>query len=98
MAASIKWNRKAIKQFEDAVEYIENISPSGAEKFVLDIIHKIDKPSFNPEKFSHDKYEINNDGTFRAFEMHHYRISYRVIKNQIRIIRVRHTKMNPLPY
>lgn len=38
---------------------------------------------------------MNNDGSFRAFEIYHHRISYRLLKNEVRIIRIRHTKMNP---
>lgn len=98
MVASIKWNRKALKQFEDAVEYIESSSPAGAVNFKLGILNKIDELAIYPEKHSLDRYKIKNDVTFRALEMPHYRISYRVIKNQIRIIRIRHTKMNPLSY
>ncbi len=44
---SIKWNRKAIKQFEDAVEYIESSSPAGAVNFKLRILNKIDEEQFN---------------------------------------------------
>lgn len=36
-------NRKAIKQFEDAVEYIESSSPAGAVNFKLRILNKIDE-------------------------------------------------------
>jgi plasmid stabilization system protein ParE len=98
MAAIIKWNRRALEQFEDAVSYIEDDSVSNAEKFKLDILTKIDSLSAYPEKYSPDKYKMNNDGTFRAFELHRYRVSYRFKRNEIRIIRVRHTKRNPRNY
>ena len=52
----------------------------------------------NPEKHTLDKFKKDNDGTWRAFEKHHYRISYRIIKNQIRIVRMRHTRKSPLTY
>lgn len=98
MAFLIKWNRKAIKQFEGAIRYIENNSLVDAAKFQLEILNKIDELLASPEKCSPDKYKKNNDGTFRAFEIYHYRISYRFIKDEIRIIRVRHTKMSPSHY
>jgi plasmid stabilization system protein ParE len=45
-----------------------------------------------------EKYKRNNDGSFRAFELHRYRITYRIRNNEIRIIRIRHTKRTPLGY
>jgi plasmid stabilization system protein ParE len=98
MAFSIKWNRRAVKQFDDAITYIENDSLSNAKKFKRDILHKIDRLQKYPENHPPDKYKTNNDGTFRAFELHHYRIAYRTKENEVRIIRIRHTKMNPLNY
>ncbi|WP_394348364.1 type II toxin-antitoxin system RelE/ParE family toxin [Mucilaginibacter corticis] len=38
-----------------------------------------------------DKYKKDNDGTYHAFEIDEYRISYRVKNNQIKILRIRHT-------
>jgi plasmid stabilization system protein ParE len=95
---SIKWNKRALKQFDDLVKYIEEDSLINAEKVKLGILIKIDGLLKHPEKYNPDKYKINNDGSFRAFELYHYRISYRFVINEIRIIRIRHTKMNPLKY
>ena len=94
----IQWNRRALKQFDNAIAYIENDSPVNAEKFKKDILFQIDDLLKYPEKYATDKYKTNNDGSFRAFELHRYRISYRHKNNKIRIIRVRHTKMNPLDH
>lgn len=98
MALNIKWNKKAIQQFDTAITFIEKESISGAEKVKKEILAKIDALMKNPEQYTADKYKTNNDGSFRAFEVHHYRISYRYIKSDVRIIRIRHTKMNPLTY
>ena len=98
MALNIKWNRRALKQFDDAIEHIESETPAGAEKVRTDILLRIDSLALNPGKYNPDKYKSGNDGSFRAFELHHYRVSYRHIKNEIRIIRIRHTKKNPIQY
>ncbi len=98
MALQIKWNKQAIEQLDKAVEYIEQDSPANAEKVRQDVLLQIDSLIQRPEKFNPDKYKINNDGSFRAFELHHYRISYRLLTNEIRILRIRHTKMNPKKY
>ena len=98
MALIIKWNNKAIKHFDEAIEYIQLYSPANAEKVEREILLTIEGLREHPQKYNPDKYKINNDGSFRAFEMYHYRISYRYKGNEIRIIRIRHTKMNPLAY
>ncbi|HVW14648.1 MAG TPA: type II toxin-antitoxin system RelE/ParE family toxin [Mucilaginibacter sp.] len=54
--------------------------------------------SKSPEKYPIDKFKKNNDGSWRAFEKFHYRISYRILKDQIRVVRMRHTSQSPLPY
>lgn len=98
MELRIKWNRKAIEQLVEAIAYIENTSPYNAERVRTDILKKIDSLLQQPEKYSPDKYKLKNDGSFRSFELHHYRISYRYNQAEIRVIRIRHTKMNPLKY
>jgi plasmid stabilization system protein ParE len=98
MILLIKWNSRALIQFDDLVKYIQEDSLIAAEKVKLGILIKIDSLLKHPEKYNPDKFKLNNDGSFRAFEIYHYRISYRFINNEIRIIRIRHTKMNPLKY
>lgn len=98
MALGIKWNNRAISQLDEAIEYIAMDSKVNAEKVKKDILLTIDGLLQYPEKFNPDKYKAKNDGTFRAFELHHYRVSYRFKGTEIRIIRIRHTKMNPPEY
>jgi plasmid stabilization system protein ParE len=98
MGFEIKWNNRALKQFDQAIEYIEEDSPKNAEKVKQDILSRISKLADRPESHHPDQFKLNNDGSFRAFEIHRYRISYRHLQKEIRIIRVRHTKMNPLEY
>lgn len=98
MKLSIKWNRRALKQLDELIEYIEDDSPSNAEKVKNDILLKINALLERPESYKPDKYKINNDRSYRAFEIHRHRISYRYKGSEIRIIRIRHTKMNPLKY
>ena len=52
----------------------------------------------HPEKYPSDKFKNDNDGTWRAFEKYHYRITYRILKDEIRIVRMRHTSKSPLNY
>lgn len=98
MTLQIKWNKRALDQFDKAIEYIEKDSVTNAEKVRQKILFLIDSLSIHPEKYHPDKYKLNNDGSFRAFELYHYRVSYRLFNNEIRILRIRHTKMNPKKY
>ena len=98
MPIYIKWNKRAINQLIKAIEYIEDYSVQNAEKVKNDLLNEISTLTAHPEKYNPDKYHVNNDGSFRAFELHRYRVSYRYTKNEIRIIRIRHTKRSPKNY
>ena len=98
MSTTIKWNRVAIKQLESLLDYISQDSEANALKVETAILFEITRLVKNPEIYHPDKYKINNDGSFRAFEIYSYRIAYRIREEEIRIIRIRHTKMNPLTY
>jgi plasmid stabilization system protein ParE len=65
---------------------------------IEDIYAAVNKAVSNPELYSPDKYKMNNDGRYRAFEKHRYRISYRFTNNIILVLRVRHTSRNPKSY
>jgi plasmid stabilization system protein ParE len=41
---------------------------------------------------------LNNNGTYRAFEIYRYRISYLVKKEEVIVARIRHTSMKPEHY
>jgi plasmid stabilization system protein ParE len=45
-----------------------------------------------------DKFKLNNTGNYRAYEIYSYRIAYRILKDKVRILRVRHTSREPLKY
>lgn len=92
------WTPTAIAELKKAFEYISQDSLQSAKKVVDEITTLADKLPEQPEMFPPDKYKKGNDGSWRAFEMFHYRISYRITKKEIRIIRMRHTSRSPLQY
>ena len=98
MPLIIKWNKRALNGLIAALEYIRKDSFQNAEKVQEEILAQISFIADHPEIFPPDNYKLENDGSFRAFELHHYRISYRVFGNDLRIERVRHTKRNPRSY
>jgi plasmid stabilization system protein ParE len=88
----IKWNKAAVQQLLDAIRFIEeNEFHSYAVELERDILSKIRNLPQNPTIYSLDKYRRNNDGSYHAFEVDHYRVSYRNKKDTIRIVRIRHT-------
>jgi plasmid stabilization system protein ParE len=93
-----RWDKEARTQLKSALNYIEKTSPQNAAKVKREIIEVTEKAALHPEIFSLDKYKTDNDGSFRAFEKHRYRVAYRVYKDHIVILRIRHTSMAPLSY
>lgn len=94
----VVWSNGAKSELKKAYEYISLDSLQNA-KMVRDALIDltIDLPK-HPEKHPIDRFKKDNDGTWRAFEKYHYRISYRILKDQIRIVRMRHTSKSPLNY
>jgi plasmid stabilization system protein ParE len=97
-AYEVVWTRRSQKQMRQVFKHISKDSPRNASKVVQDIADAVYKAIHNPEVYNPDKYKTDNDGSYRAFEKHHYRIAYRFSKSIIRVLRVRHTSMEPLEY
>lgn len=94
----IKWNKLAVKQLMDAIQYLEeNETLAYAEKIETKILSKIELLPKRIKVYQLDRLKKNNDGSFYAVEVDKYRISYRQISQEIRILRVRHTAEDHLP-
>lgn len=83
---------------KEAFNYIKKDSLQNAEKVRTQILESIKVLTRDPHKYPPDKYRLDKNISYRAFEIYNYRISYHVSPDEIRIIRIRHTKMNPLEY
>ena len=83
-------------QLKKAYEYIRQDSPQNAEKVRAKILVSISKLAGKPTRHPKDKYRMNNDGSYRAYEIYKYRISYHTTPEQITVIMIRHTKMEPI--
>jgi len=95
----IKWSKRAINQLTDILDFIsESGYYSYAQALEENIISKTDNLIDNCTIYPADKYKKGNDGSYRAFEIDEYRISYRITKSLIRIIRIRHTSRRTRKY
>lgn len=94
----VLWGDSAKSELKKAFDYIALDSLQNAHIFRDTLIDLTIDLAENPEKYPLDKFKKHNDGTWRAFEKHHYRISYRILKDQVRVVRMRHTSKSPIGY
>jgi plasmid stabilization system protein ParE len=94
----VVWTKRSQQHMRQAFDYIGKDSVQNAVKVLEDIAIAVNKAIPNPEFYSPDKYKQNNDGSYRAFEKHRYRIAYRFNDNVIRVLWVRHTSIEPKEY
>jgi len=94
----IVYDDEAKANFRNAIGYIKKDSPQNAEKVKHEVASAIRSLLQNPQKHPLDKFRNNNDGRYRAFEIHNFRISYCVDEETIKIVRFRHIKMQPKNY
>lgn len=90
----IVWDIIAKEELKKIYEYIKLDSPQNAT-MVRDGIVKATASLANNFVHRPDNYKRNNDGTYRAFEIYSYRISYRITLDEIKILRLRHVRMRP---
>ncbi len=89
---------EAKQSLREAYEYIRSQSVQNAEKVRSEILHSIKALAGNPEIHPPDKYRTDQDKGYRAYELYSYRITYHVSAQEIRVLRIRHIKMNPVTY
>ena len=96
----IVWDRKALDHFIDILTYLEKQN-SQAPKIVKEgIVTRLNVIKTNPLICELDKLKYPPDKEFRAFVVFSYRITYQINsdKNEIRVLRIRHTSREPLGY
>lgn len=96
---AVIWTEKAQEQLGEIYNYIaEESSIAQADKVFDKIMATTAKLSSQPHKFPPDKFKGENTGDYRAFEIFHCRVSYKVSSDVVHIIRVRSTHQNPDTY
>lgn len=98
MTRSINWSLPALQQLNKSIAYIADQSYQNAFHLKELIMSKVAELSTQAEKHPPDKFKMNNDGSFRAFEIKSFRIAYKIETDVIKIISFRHVKMEPKDY
>jgi plasmid stabilization system protein ParE len=91
-------DEEAKQSLREAYKHIRKDSLQNAEQVREAIKSSLRQLGQYPKRHGLDKYRLNNDGNYRAYEIKSYRITYHISATEIRVIRIRHTKMNPLEY
>jgi plasmid stabilization system protein ParE len=95
----IKWSKSALIQLDKALDFIlDKGYASYAAELEESILLRIENIIENYQIYPIDKYKMDNDGSYRAFEINEYRISYRVKNSAIHILRIRHTSRRTRKY
>jgi plasmid stabilization system protein ParE len=96
----IYWDRKALDQFKEILEYLAKQSDQAPKIVKSAIISRLDVIKTNPLITEPDKLKDPSDKNFRSFIVFSYRVTYQIKADtkEVRILRVRHTSREPLGY
>jgi plasmid stabilization system protein ParE len=94
----IVWDSKEFHNFISILNAIKQDSPLNAKRVKTRITNIVKSIPKHPFKFREDEFKDPNDGSYRVFNQDNIRVSYRVTKSTIKILRVRHSKQEPINY
>jgi plasmid stabilization system protein ParE len=100
MGKKIVWSPTSLGQLEEIHTVIFQVSKSLniADRVIDDIMNSADILSSQPEIYTLDKNKLNNDDSYRSYEVRTYNVAYRILTDTIRIIRVRYSGKEPREY
>ena len=81
----------AKESLRDIVEYIKKDSPSAAAKVRKKLIEITKSLKDQPERFSVEEYLKDKPGNYRSVTQWHYKIVYKVLSDEVLILRFMHT-------
>lgn len=97
MGKKIIWSPTSLRQLEEIHEDIFEVSKSLniPDRVIDDIMDSANVLSSQPEIYTLDENKLNNDGSYRSYEVRTYNVAYRILSDTIRIIRVRYSGEEP---
>lgn len=95
----IIWDKKAKDSLFALIDYIKHDSLKNADKVLDAVFAAIENAAEFPEHSRRDQYRQNNEsGDFRAFEIYSIRVSFFYNDEVLHVVRIRHTKQQPLKF
>ena len=94
----ILWDDEAKLYFRQAIQYIKQESPQGADIVKKAIMENTAVLKVNAGIYEIDRFKIDNDGSYRSLTVFSYRITYKITESHILILRIRHTSQDPIIY
>ena len=93
----VKWNRKAEKVLNAAVEYgIKTFSEEAVRKFYQQIKSNDSRLAANPEIGKIEPLLADIGGNYRSLVVHeHYKLIYHIVNNTLRIADMWDTRIDP---
>ena len=100
MARIIVWSKRSLSQLKTINDFLLSKTQSFniTQKVITEILHSTEALKTQPFSFKIDDLKKGNDGSYRYYEVYKFRVSYRVLNNEIRILRIRHGRRKPLNY
>lgn len=92
------WTEKTKEQLQEIYLNIAEDSILQADRIFGKLTESTSLLPGHPLRYPPDKYKTDNDGDYRAYEIFHYRISYKITEVAIYIVRIRSTYQNPKQY
>jgi plasmid stabilization system protein ParE len=94
----VVWDKAAYQSLLEIHKFIKKDSLQNAYMVKQELLKSIQELSINPKRNPPDKFKLDNDGSYRAFEKLSHRIAYKVTDTQVIVLRIRHVKQEPLAY
>lgn len=85
----------AKESLRDIIEYIKRDSPSAAIKVRKKLIETVKSLKELPKRYSSEVYLKDKPGNYRSVTQWHYKIIYKVLDDEVLILRFMHTSRDP---
>jgi|SRR5688572_22824877 len=85
----------AKESLRDIISHIKKDSPIAAGKVRRELIQQAKSLSELPERFSQEEYLLDKPGNYRSVARWHYKIVYKILADEVVILRFIHTSRNP---
>ena len=96
----IVWSKRSINQLKKISDFLilKTKSETISQKVILEIVRSAEILKTQPLINKIDDLKINNDGSYRFYEIYSFRVSYKISKENIRILRIRHGRRKPIGF